>query len=119
MKEQFLSRRHVEKKSKKRLYTLLMVIACHVWFLGFATTLGYSSPTPVRPAITGNSIGLTCGETTSEELRARRIAERAARLSHVRHMEREKKEIVLSSEQKKKLALILLFAGGQARNSHM
>ena len=117
MKEQYLYRQAGEKKSKKRLSTPLLVICCNVLLLGFATTFGYSSPPPPDTlAVIEKTNSLSSPGVATGDLGKWEHEERAARIVHARRMEREKAEISLNAEQRKKLALLLLFAGGQARS---
>ena len=72
MKEQYLYRQAGEKKSKKRLFRLLLMICCNVLLLGFATTLSYSAPPLENQPIMEKSLDLASPAMASEDIGTRR-----------------------------------------------
>ena len=119
MKEPIIFQRKGQKKSKNPLLALVILICCNMMVITLATTVSYSFPSPDQPALAENSAGRIVPVPVAEDQQAQLRKERRIRDMNARRMEREKEAITLSPEQKQKLALLLLFAGGQARNIHM
>ena len=118
MKGQDLYRQKNGKKTKIRLHIMVLLILCNVSGICLASPLGNSSPAADQRAITEKSTVQPSRAIAFEEQKMERQKERAARIMRARQGEKDKEEITLNLEQRKKLALLLLVAGGKARNIH-
>jgi len=97
----------------------LMLLCASLLLVAFADTSSYSFPAKPHTTVTRNGDhSLYAVPSTNSQRQASRQENFAQRLQE-RRMAKEEKTVILTGEQKKKLALLLFLAGGQARNSIM
>ena len=97
---------------------MVLLILCDVSCICLASSLDNSSPSTDQRAITEKAAVLPSRAIAIGEQKMELQKERAARIMRARQGEKDKEEISLNLEQRKKLALLLLVAGGKARNIH-